>query len=114
MMSIGDQDRVVDGEARNSRDSGPTTRRKVLVEAQPTLRLQLRSLTGVIRHNSRGDGVGDHTHEASGPTDLAPPVPRPVCLFLAPEPPGAVLAVVVPAPGVVVDTAAHIAMVGDP
>ena len=111
MMSIGDQDRVVDGEARNSRDSGPTTRRKVLVEAQPTLRLRLLCLTGVIRHNSRGDCVGDHTHGASGLTNLAPPVPRRVRLFLTAELPGAVFAVVVPATSVMVDTAAHVAVV---
>ncbi len=47
----------------------------------------------------------------SGLADLAPSVPGTVRLFLAPELPGAVLAVVVPAPGFMVDTATHVAVV---
>ena len=53
----------------------------------------------------------DQCGVGSGPTDLAPPVPGPVRLLLAPELPGAVLAVVVPAARVVVDPAANVAVV---
>ena len=47
----------------------------------------------------------------SGLADPAPSVPCLVRIFLTPELPGAVLALVVPAPGVMVDAAAHIAVV---